>query len=72
MYYKLLVNQSELIGQWAKPHHQDRRLGGIGRVVSIDGKQDTIEIILACMQIFYINNDNNIVYIGRHSLVFTR
>ena len=26
--------QSELIGQWATPHH--RRLGGIGRVVPIE------------------------------------
>jgi len=27
--------QSEHIGQWATPHHHDRRLGGIGRVVPI-------------------------------------
>ena len=30
------LKQSELIGQWATPHH--RRLGGIGRVVPIEIK----------------------------------
>ena len=29
------VCQSEHIGQWATPHHHDRRLGGNGRVVPI-------------------------------------